>query len=151
MENIRYYGWILFATVSSRFRLRLADILVRPMQRLTKYNLLLCAIRKHISEDTETEITDAMVKRFSIFLRISMTISNNSTPHYHRSCGKPHCIHGMFSRVCVNMFGSNILRRKMNAYTCTTLYHHKPQAACHSWRSINQNDFHEPSLALFTF
>lgn len=43
------------------FRLRLADILVRPMQRLTKYNLLLSAIRKNISEETDSEIMDAMV------------------------------------------------------------------------------------------
>lgn len=42
-------------------RLRLADILVRPMQRLTKYNLLLSAIRKNISEETDSEIMDAMV------------------------------------------------------------------------------------------
>lgn len=43
------------------YRLRLADILVRPMQRLTKYNLLLSAIRKNISEETDSEIMDAMV------------------------------------------------------------------------------------------
>jgi RhoGEF domain len=45
----------------SSCRLRLADILVRPMQRLTKYNLLLSAIRKHIVEENEAEIMDAMV------------------------------------------------------------------------------------------
>ena len=45
------------------FRLRLADILVRPMQRLTKYNLLLSAIRKHIPEESEAEIMDLMVSR----------------------------------------------------------------------------------------
>lgn len=44
------------------FRLRLADILVRPMQRLTKYSLLLGAIRKHISDENDGEIMDAMVK-----------------------------------------------------------------------------------------
>lgn len=43
-------------------RLRLADILVRPMQRLTKYSLLLGAIRKHLSSDeTSCESMDAMV------------------------------------------------------------------------------------------
>lgn len=43
------------------FRLRLADILVRPMQRLTKYSLLLTAIRKHISDENTSEIMDEMV------------------------------------------------------------------------------------------
>jgi RhoGEF domain len=43
------------------FRLRLADILVRPMQRLTKYKILMEAIRKHISEESEAEIMDNMV------------------------------------------------------------------------------------------
>lgn len=43
------------------YRLRLADILVRPMQRLTKYSLLLGAIRKHISDENDGEIMDAMV------------------------------------------------------------------------------------------
>lgn len=42
-------------------RLRLADILVRPMQRLTKYTLLLTAIRKHITDENDAEIMDAMV------------------------------------------------------------------------------------------
>jgi pleckstrin homology domain-containing family G member 5 len=54
------FNWQLFLSLPAR-RLRLADILVRPMQRLTKYNLLLCAIRKHIVEDNEAEIMDAMV------------------------------------------------------------------------------------------
>lgn len=43
------------------YRLRLADILVRPMQRLTKYKILMEAIRKHISEESEAEIMDVMV------------------------------------------------------------------------------------------
>lgn len=42
-------------------RLRLADILVRPMQRLTKYGLLLAAIKKHINDEAEGEAIDAMV------------------------------------------------------------------------------------------
>lgn len=50
------------------FRLRLADILVRPMQRLTKYNLLLSAIRKHITEESEAEIMDLMVSLKNQFL-----------------------------------------------------------------------------------
>lgn len=48
--------------LSQFFRLRLADILVRPMQRLTKYNLLLCAVRKHFSDYTKAEIMDEMVR-----------------------------------------------------------------------------------------
>lgn len=31
------------------------------MQRLTKYNLLLSAIRKHIAEESEAEVMDTMV------------------------------------------------------------------------------------------
>ena len=42
-------------------RLRLADILVRPMQRLTKYSLLLAAIKKHMSDVEEIEAVDTMV------------------------------------------------------------------------------------------
>lgn len=45
-------------------RLRLADILVRPMQRLTKYSLLLTAIRRHITDENDVEIMDAMVSDF---------------------------------------------------------------------------------------
>lgn len=43
------------------YSLRLVDILVRPMQRLTKYSLLLAAIRKHITDENDAEIMDAMV------------------------------------------------------------------------------------------
>lgn len=43
-------------------RLRLADILVRPMQRLTKYSLLLSAIRKHITDENDCDNMDSMVK-----------------------------------------------------------------------------------------
>ncbi|XP_070495014.1 uncharacterized protein [Chironomus tepperi] len=49
-------------------RLRLADILVRPMQRLTKYNLLLSAIRKHLTEETEAEIMDNMIHSVDEFV-----------------------------------------------------------------------------------
>lgn len=50
-------------------RLRLADILVRPMQRLTKYSLLLGAIRKHLSNDeTLCELMDEMVILFFFLL-----------------------------------------------------------------------------------
>lgn len=45
-------------------RLRLADILVRPMQRLTKYGLLLAAIKKHIADENEGEAIDEMVSVF---------------------------------------------------------------------------------------
>lgn len=42
-------------------RLRLADILVRPTQRLTKYGLLLAAIRKHVADENDAEALDSMV------------------------------------------------------------------------------------------
>lgn len=41
--------------------LRLADILVRPTQRLTKYGLLLGAIRKHVVDENDAESLDLMV------------------------------------------------------------------------------------------
>lgn len=52
------------------FRLRLMDILVQPMQRLTKYGLLLKAILKNTDEDIERENLQTMVNlrnRFVIF------------------------------------------------------------------------------------
>lgn len=42
-------------------RLRLMDILVQPMQRLTKYGLLLKAILKNTDEDVERESLQTMV------------------------------------------------------------------------------------------
>lgn len=41
-------------------RLRLADILVQPMQRLTKYSLLLRAIKKHIPASDETALLNML-------------------------------------------------------------------------------------------
>ncbi|XP_050094288.1 uncharacterized protein LOC126576987 isoform X2 [Anopheles aquasalis] len=49
-------------------RLRLADILVRPMQRLTKYGLLLAAIKKHITDEAEGETIDAMIHSVEEFV-----------------------------------------------------------------------------------
>lgn len=46
---------------SGLFRLRLMDILVQPMQRLTKYGLLLKAILKNTDEDVERESLQTMV------------------------------------------------------------------------------------------
>lgn len=60
-------------------RLRLADILVRPMQRLTKYTLLLTAIRKHITDENDAEIMDAMVDPDFIF---GLNGSQCSKPHH---------------------------------------------------------------------
>ena len=49
-------------------RLRLIDILVRPMQRLTKYALLLKAVLKK-TEDTEQQDTlKAMAKKVEAFV-----------------------------------------------------------------------------------
>ncbi|XP_037909079.1 pleckstrin homology domain-containing family G member 5 isoform X2 [Hermetia illucens] len=49
-------------------RLRLADILVRPMQRLTKYSLLLLAIRKHITDENDGDNMDAMIHSVENFV-----------------------------------------------------------------------------------
>ncbi|XP_031617991.1 pleckstrin homology domain-containing family G member 5-like isoform X2 [Contarinia nasturtii] len=42
-------------------RLRLADILVRPTQRLTKYGLLLGAMRKNVVDENDAESLDLMI------------------------------------------------------------------------------------------
>ncbi|XP_064541065.1 uncharacterized protein LOC135430351 isoform X8 [Drosophila montana] len=49
-------------------RLRLADIVVRPMQRLTKYSLLLAAIKKHMSDVEEIEVMDIMIHSVENFV-----------------------------------------------------------------------------------
>ncbi|EDV96588.1 GH16335, partial [Drosophila grimshawi] len=49
-------------------RLRLADIVVRPMQRLTKYSLLLAAIKKHMSDVKEIEVMDTMIHSVENFV-----------------------------------------------------------------------------------
>ncbi|CAG9814235.1 unnamed protein product, partial [Phaedon cochleariae] len=49
-------------------RLRLMDILVQPMQRLTKYGLLLKAIQKNTDEDVERENLSTMIKMVDDFV-----------------------------------------------------------------------------------
>ncbi|XP_060655477.1 pleckstrin homology domain-containing family G member 5 isoform X5 [Drosophila nasuta] len=49
-------------------RLRLADIVVRPMQRLTKYSLLLTAIRKQMDDVEEIEVMDIMIHSVENFV-----------------------------------------------------------------------------------
>lgn len=49
-------------------RLRLADIVVRPMQRLTKYSLLLTAIRKHMDDVEQIEAMDRMIHSVENFV-----------------------------------------------------------------------------------
>uniref|UniRef100_A0A1A9WRI3 DH domain-containing protein n=1 Tax=Glossina brevipalpis TaxID=37001 RepID=A0A1A9WRI3_9MUSC len=57
-------------------RLRLADILVRPMQRLTKYSLLLAAIKKHMTDGEEIEAIDAMLQNTENFV---FSVNNHLT------------------------------------------------------------------------
>lgn len=58
------------------FRLKLMDILVQPMQRLTKYGLLLKAILKHTDDDVDRDNLNIMVmhekenKRKTYFLYV---------------------------------------------------------------------------------
>lgn len=49
-------------------RLRLMDILVQPMQRLTKYGLLLKAILKNTDDDVERESLASMIKMVDDFV-----------------------------------------------------------------------------------
>ncbi|EDW19423.2 LOW QUALITY PROTEIN: uncharacterized protein Dmoj_GI11526 [Drosophila mojavensis] len=49
-------------------RLRLADIVVRPMQRLTKYSLLLAAIKKHMTDVEDIEVMDMMIHSVENFV-----------------------------------------------------------------------------------
>ncbi|XP_037938979.1 uncharacterized protein LOC119672089 isoform X2 [Teleopsis dalmanni] len=57
-------------------RLRLADILVRPMQRLTKYSLLLTAIKKNMSDVNEIEALDTMIHTVENFV---FSVNNHLT------------------------------------------------------------------------
>lgn len=59
-------------------RLKLADILVQPMQRLTKYCLLLQAIRKNVVDESDTDLLDAMVseKRKEVQLNEWLGVDN---------------------------------------------------------------------------
>ncbi|XP_017841759.2 pleckstrin homology domain-containing family G member 5 isoform X4 [Drosophila busckii] len=57
-------------------RLRLADIVVRPMQRLTKYSLLLAAIKKHMSDVEEIEAIDVMIHSVENFV---FSVNNHLT------------------------------------------------------------------------
>lgn len=52
-------------------RLRLMDILVQPMQRLTKYGLLLKAILKNTDEDVERESLQTMVNKFGSLFHVN--------------------------------------------------------------------------------
>lgn len=49
-------------------RLRLADIVVRPMQRLTKYSLLLTAIRKHLDDVEQIDAMERMIHSVENFV-----------------------------------------------------------------------------------
>ncbi|XP_061390072.1 mucin-3B-like, partial [Musca vetustissima] len=57
-------------------RLRLADILVRPMQRLTKYSLLLTAIKKHMTDIEEIEALEMMIQTTENFV---FSVNNHLT------------------------------------------------------------------------
>ncbi|XP_036216592.2 serine-rich adhesin for platelets isoform X3 [Bactrocera oleae] len=57
-------------------RLRLADILVRPMQRLTKYSLLLTAIKKHMLDMEQIESVDSMIHSVEHFV---FSVNNHLT------------------------------------------------------------------------
>ncbi|XP_049313980.1 uncharacterized protein LOC105227390 isoform X3 [Bactrocera dorsalis] len=57
-------------------RLRLADILVRPMQRLTKYSLLLTAIKKHMLDMEQIEAVDSMIHSVENFV---FSVNNHLT------------------------------------------------------------------------
>ncbi|XP_053954447.1 uncharacterized protein LOC128860751 isoform X3 [Anastrepha ludens] len=57
-------------------RLRLADILVRPMQRLTKYSLLLAAIKKHMPNMEQIEAIDTMIHSVENFV---FSVNNHLT------------------------------------------------------------------------
>lgn len=48
------------------------------MQRLTKYSLLLTAIRKHITDENDAEIMDAMVRKNSTRGCVAMRATANT-------------------------------------------------------------------------
>lgn len=59
MVFVFYFQWC--ETQKECNRLKLLDILVKPMQRLTKYSLLLKAILKHTVNPNHKEILANMV------------------------------------------------------------------------------------------
>ncbi|XP_049822174.1 uncharacterized protein LOC109603045 isoform X2 [Aethina tumida] len=63
---VTYLGWC--ESQKDCNRLRLMDILVQPMQRLTKYGLLLKAVLKNTDEDVEREALSAMIKMVDDFV-----------------------------------------------------------------------------------
>lgn len=83
--------------------LRLADILVRPTQRLTKYGLLLGAIRKHVVDENDAESLDLMVCVVGHFLPMHTYTHTHSHPHTNLNS---------LIRACMCMY----VRRVVNEY-----------------------------------
>lgn len=65
-------------------RLRLMDILVKPMQRLTKYSLLLKAVHKKTDAEIHKPVLNEMVNNVAMHLRINASLRSPPTPP-HRS------------------------------------------------------------------
>lgn len=61
-----YLAWC--ETQKDCHRLRLIEMLVKPMQRLTKYSLLLKAILKHTSLEKQRENLEIMIERMDSFV-----------------------------------------------------------------------------------
>lgn len=66
--------------------LRLADILVRPTQRLTKYGLLLGAIRKHVVDENDAESLDLMVCVVGVSHFLLMQTHTHAQQHELQQC-----------------------------------------------------------------
>ena len=69
-----YFQWC--ETQRDCNRLRLIDILVRPMQRLTKYSLLLKAVLKKTDDSNQKKDLVEMVHNISLKLFLAQLISN---------------------------------------------------------------------------
>lgn len=73
------------------YRLKLLDILVQPMQRLTKYGLLLKAILKHTDDEIEIASLNAMVKSVDDFV--------NEVNHSLRNKQENERLNGIIARI----------------------------------------------------
>ncbi|XP_065215741.1 pleckstrin homology domain-containing family G member 5 isoform X2 [Planococcus citri] len=77
-ENELFTAYLVWCeTQKDCNRLRLMDILVKPMQRITKYSLLLKAIQKHTDSEEHKNKLDQMINQVDVFVN-----SVNTTLRY---------------------------------------------------------------------
>ena len=66
MNKINYFFFLQEIRLRKNFRLRLTDLLIKPIQRLTKYHMLLEAILKYSERAELTEEATAIKSAFRV-------------------------------------------------------------------------------------